>query len=59
VLFPIPKNLQTDADYIFSLMDKGLFAPLIDRTYTLEQLSEAYCYVEKGMKLGNVVIKVA
>ncbi len=56
VLFPLPKNLQSDADYIAGLINSGKFTPLIDRSYPLEKISDAYTYVETGMKLGNVVI---
>ncbi len=58
VLFPIPKNKQADAEYISKLMEDGHFSPLIDRTYELEDVPQAFEYVEKGMKTGNVVIQV-
>jgi NADPH:quinone reductase-like Zn-dependent oxidoreductase len=38
------------------LMESGEFTPVIDRTYPLERIVEAYRYVETGQKIGNVVI---
>ncbi len=32
------------------------FSPLIDRTYPMDQIKEAYTYVASGSKVGNVVI---
>ncbi|MEX0827263.1 MAG: NAD(P)-dependent alcohol dehydrogenase [Acidimicrobiia bacterium] len=36
----------------------GTFKPVIDRTYPLDQIVEAYRFVETGQKVGNVVIEV-
>jgi NADPH:quinone reductase-like Zn-dependent oxidoreductase len=36
----------------------GGFKPVIDRTYPLDQIVEAYRFVETGQKVGNVVIEV-
>ncbi|MDX1449874.1 MAG: zinc-binding dehydrogenase, partial [Acidimicrobiia bacterium] len=36
----------------------GDFRPVIDRTYPLEEISEAYRYAETGTKIGNLVIDV-
>ena len=58
VLFPIPKNSKADAEYIAQLMADGKFAPLIDRTFPLTEVTEAFRYVERGEKIGNVLIKI-
>ncbi|PPL04755.1 NADPH:quinone reductase [Parapedobacter indicus] len=56
VLFPLPTINQADVLMIRKLAGSGDFKPVIDRTYPLEQLVEAYQYVETGQKTGNVVI---
>lgn len=59
VLFPIPTMTKQDILYLRELLEQGAFKPLLDRTYTLEQIVEAYRYVGSGQKIGNVVITVA
>jgi NADPH:quinone reductase-like Zn-dependent oxidoreductase len=59
LLFPIPSIRKEDVLYLKDLVEKGHFKPVIDRQYPLEQIVEAYRYVETGMKTGNVVITVA
>ena len=58
VLFPIPKDTRDDALFLQELVVSGEFRPVIDRTYSLEQIREAYEYVATGQKIGNVVIRV-
>jgi len=58
VMFPIPKDDQEMARYLKGLLESGAFKPVIDRRYRLDQIVEAYTYVETGQKIGNVVISV-
>jgi NADPH:quinone reductase-like Zn-dependent oxidoreductase len=58
LLFPIPSINQNDANYFKALAEEGKYRPIIDRSYSLEQIVEAYNYVESGQKIGNVVIEI-
>jgi NADPH:quinone reductase-like Zn-dependent oxidoreductase len=58
VLFRVPRDDQEMVRYFKDLIESGAFKPLIDRRYRLDQIVEAYRYVETGQKIGNVVISV-
>ena len=58
-MFPIPpKHSQREVGTIKEMIESGAFRPVIDRRYRLDQIVEAYRYVEAGQKIGNVVIEI-
>ncbi len=58
VLFPIPTINKVEVVFLKELVEANEFKPVIDRYFTLNQIVDAYKYVETGQKTGNVVIKV-
>jgi NADPH:quinone reductase-like Zn-dependent oxidoreductase len=58
VRFPIPRQDQGTVVYVKERIESGTFRPITDRRYRLDQIVEAYRYVETGRKVGGVVISV-
>ncbi|CAA6826681.1 MAG: NADPH:quinone oxidoreductase [uncultured Thiotrichaceae bacterium] len=59
VLFPMPDTVAADATFLRKLIEAGAYQPLVDRVYPLDDIVSAYEFVETGMKVGNVVIKLS
>ena len=57
-MLPLPIENQEIVEYLRERIASGRFRPLVDRRYPLEQIVDAYRYVETGQKIGNVVITV-
>jgi NADPH:quinone reductase-like Zn-dependent oxidoreductase len=57
-MLPLPIENPEIVEYLRDRLASGRFRPVIDRRYPLEQIVDAYRYVETGQKVGNVVITV-
>lgn len=55
---PIPTDCKEILLFIKKLIEEEKFMPVIDREYPFNEIIEAYKYVEKGHKKGNVVITI-
>ena len=58
VVFPFPSIDQGMVREFARLLESGEFRPVVDRHYPLDDIVEAYRYVETGRKIGNVVVVV-
>lgn len=59
VVFPVPMERRALLEKMRRLVDDGHFRPVIDRTFTLDEIQDAYRYAESGLKTGNVVVRLA
>ena len=58
VIFPLPVNVKRSVEHMSGLLEESKYTPLIDRIYPMTDVAEAFTYVQKGMKTGNVLLKI-
>lgn len=58
VLIPFPTDVRRHVYEVRDLLADGAFRPVVDRTYPLADIVEAFRYVQTGQKLGTVVVTV-
>jgi NADPH:quinone reductase-like Zn-dependent oxidoreductase len=58
VKFPYPPNIRRSVLFVKKIIEEGKYIPVIDRSYPLEKIADAFRYVVKGQKTGNVVITI-
>ncbi|MDZ7727413.1 MAG: zinc-binding dehydrogenase [Dehalococcoidia bacterium] len=59
VLFALPANRKPFVAFLRDRMEAGDFRGVIDRSYPLERIQEAYAYVLSEQKVGIVVLDLA
>lgn len=56
VRFPVPTDIPRTLSLVASLLAEGVYKPLIDRQYPLEEIGQAFIYADSGEKIGNVLL---
>jgi len=58
VVFFIARLTQQDMEVIAGLMAAGKVTPVIDRSYRLDQLADAFAYFNEGHARGKIALDV-
>ncbi len=58
VLTGVISHNKSDVEYIRDLIKAGKYKPVLERTYPLEEISEAHSYAESGRKKGNIALSI-
>ena len=53
-----PDKLVRAKQFVYEGLQSGAFTPVIDRTFTLDQIAEAHRYMESGRQVGKIVVTV-
>ena len=58
VIFPFPCPPIHSLPLIKQFIEEGSFMPVMDKTFSLEEIASAFDYVLNGQKRGNVVLNI-
>lgn len=58
VKFPVPSNISGSLQTVKQLISEGKFNAVIDRSYSIDEVKDAFAYVNQGLKTGNVVLTI-
>ena len=58
VKFPMPTDIKRSIEFVRQLLAEGKFVPLIDRSFSLDEVADAFDYVLTGQKTGNVLVSM-
>lgn len=58
VKFPLPTNILRTMKLLQKMFEAGKFTPVIDKSYSLDKIHEAFEFVMSGQKIGNVILKI-
>lgn len=56
VIFPIPVDKQGSVNKMAQLLAGDQYPPVIDRYFSLDEMQDAYRYVDRGIKIGAVLV---
>lgn len=59
VVFPTPRQSQGFIEFLSELLRTGDYQAVIDRTYSLENIADAFRFVETATKTGIVVVRMS
>ena len=53
-----PPFFSSMKKYVYDKLADGTFKPKIDRTFTLDQIVDAYRYLESNQQVGKIVVTI-
>ncbi|MFK7863146.1 MAG: NAD(P)-dependent alcohol dehydrogenase [Pseudohongiellaceae bacterium] len=58
VISAMAKETQKELEEISKMLVNGVLHPVVDRTFTLEEIPDAHRYLDSGKRKGNIVAEI-